>query len=88
MVDELERVFTVPLRPNKNVPRTKRAPHAIKVLRAYVAKHMHAKPDDVWIDPKLSEMIWKRGKFKVQSSVRIRAIRFEDELVEVSLPEE
>ena len=88
MAEELERVFTVPLRVNKNVPGSKRAPHAIKSLRAYVARHMHANPDDIWIDPKLSERIWTRGKYNCPASVRVRAIKFEDELVEVSLPEE
>jgi len=95
MVEELERVFTVPLTVTKQVPRTKRAPRAIKEIKEYVRQHMTDKgadteelKKDVWIDYKLNELIWSRGIESPPSKVRIKAIRFEDGLIEVSLPEE
>ncbi len=99
MVDELERVFTIPLRVTKQVPKTKRAPRAIKEIKAYVLKHMTDKAaaeedeekgerKDVWLDYKLNELIWSRGIENPPSKVRVKAIRFEDGLIEVSLPEE
>jgi large subunit ribosomal protein L31e len=98
MVDELERVFTIPLTVTKQVPRTKRAPRAIKEIKEYVRRHMTDKAaaeqeeegerKDVWLDYKLNELIWSRGIENPPSRVRVKAIRFEDGLIEVSLPEE
>ncbi|HUV62168.1 MAG TPA: 50S ribosomal protein L31e [Thermoplasmata archaeon] len=98
MVEELERVFTVPLTVTRHVPRTKRAPRAIKEIKDYVRKHMAEKgaageedeslKKDVWIDNKLNEKLWANGIEHPPSRVRVKAIRFEDGLIEVSLPEE
>ncbi|MDX1534814.1 MAG: 50S ribosomal protein L31e, partial [Thermoplasmata archaeon] len=68
-------------------PRTKRVPGAVKIIRAFVQRHMDAAPEDVWIDPKVNEALWTRGIQKPPRRIKIRAIKFEDELVEVSLPE-
>jgi len=98
MVEEIERVYTVPLTVTKQVPRTKRAPRAIKEIKEFVKKHMaeeapdedkeKEKKKDVWIDYRLNELIWSRGIESPPSKVRVKAIRFEDGLIEVSLPEE
>ena len=98
MVDELERVFTIPLTVTKQVPRTKRAPRAIKEIRDYVKRHMAEKPSrggedeetkrDIWVDYRLNELLWANGIENPPSKIRVKAIRFEDGLIEVSLPEE
>ena len=98
MVEELERVFTVPLTVTKQVPRTKRAPRAIKEIKDYVRRHMSEKrtdegaeeplKKDVGVDHRLNEFLWGNGIENPPKKVRIRAIRFEDGLIEVSLPEE
>ena len=98
MVEEIERVYTVPLTVTKQVPRTKRAPRAIKEIKEFVKKHMaeeapdedkeKEKKKDVWIDYRLNELIWSRGIESPPSKVRVKVIRFEDGLIEVSLPEE
>jgi large subunit ribosomal protein L31e len=98
MVEELERVFTIPLTVTKHVPRTKRAPRAIKEIKEYVRRHMTEKPSgaeedeepkrEVWIDYRLNEYLWSNGIENPPSKVRVKAIRFEDGLIEVSLPEE
>jgi len=99
MVEELERVFTIPLKMTKLVPRTKRAPRAIKEIKEYVLRHMADKSPsedeeektrkrEVWIDYRLNELLWVRGIEHPPSKVRVKAIRFEDGLIEVSLPEE
>jgi large subunit ribosomal protein L31e len=43
---------------------------------------------EVWLDYRLNELIWSRGIEHPPSRVRVKAIRFEDGLIEVSLPEE
>lgn len=98
MVEEIERVFTIPLTVTKQVPKTKRAPRAIKEIKEYVRRHMTDKgaaedeekklKKDVWVDYRLNELIWSEGIENPPSRVRVKAIRFEDGLIEVSLPEE
>ena len=98
MVEEIERVYTIPLTVTKQIPKTKRAPRAIKEIKEFVKKHMaeevaedeeeKGEKKDVWVDYRLNELIWSRGIEHPPSKVRIKAIRFEDGLIEVSLPEE
>ncbi|HJX04943.1 MAG TPA: 50S ribosomal protein L31e [Thermoplasmata archaeon] len=98
MVEEIERVYTIPLTITKNVPKTKRAPRAIKEIKEFVRQHMEeqaseeeeekAERKDVWIDYRLNQLIWARGIENPPRKVRVKAIRFEDGLIEVSLPEE
>lgn len=87
MADEEERVVTIPLGDCWNLPRTKRVPGAIKVIRDFVQRHMRAREEDVWIDPRVNELLWTRGREKPPRRLQVRVIKFEDELVEVSLPE-
>ncbi|NLX48095.1 MAG: 50S ribosomal protein L31e [Euryarchaeota archaeon] len=88
MAEENESVYIIPLIKTKMVPTTERSNRAIKEIRAYVARHMKAEEDSVWIDPKVNEAIWDRGKSSPPSKVRVKAVRFEDGLVEVSIPAE
>jgi large subunit ribosomal protein L31e len=86
---ENERIYVIPLRKCINVPRVKRAPCAIKYIRKFVARHMNAPERNVWIDPPVSEAIWRRGIQKPPNRIRVKVVKFEeDNLVEVSLPEE
>ncbi len=98
MVEEIERIYTIPLTVTRQVPKTKRAPRAIKEIKDFVNQHMAEEaPDEdkekgekkgVWVDRKVNEVIWARGIERPPRKVRVKAIRFEDGLIEVSLPEE
>ncbi len=88
---EVERIYNVPLGHVKDIPRTKRAPYAIKQIRDFVVRHMKVDEEDeeLYIAPAVNEAVWARGIQKPPSHIRIRVIRYEEEdLVEVSLPEE
>jgi large subunit ribosomal protein L31e len=85
---EIERVYVVPLRVVKRTPRTHRAERAVAEVKNFVARHMKAERDDVWLDNPLNEALWARGMQKPPSKIRIKAIKFDDGVVEVSLPEE
>ncbi len=87
MADEEERILTVPLRKAWDLPRTKRVPGAIKIIRAFVQRHMKTAAENVWIDPRVNEELWARGIQKPPRRIKIKATKFEDKLVEVSLPE-
>ncbi len=87
-VEELEREYTIPLRASRHQPsRRRRAGHALLTVKRFVVRHMKGKPENVWIDPRLNEEIWERGIQRVPSKVRVKAIRFEDGLIEVDLLE-
>ncbi len=86
--EELEREYVTPLRASQHQPsRRRRAGHALETVRRFVVRHMRGKPEDVWIDPRLNESIWRRGIQRIPSQVRVKAIRFEDGLIEVDLLE-
>ena len=87
MSDEIERTITIPLRATKMVPRTRRAMRAIKEIRENVARHMKTETDQVWIDQALNEKIWERGIQKPPKKITVKAVKYDDGLVEVSLAE-
>lgn len=86
--EELERIFTISLRATKKVPTPKRANHAITSIKKYIAKHMKGDLSNVWIDEPVNRKIWERGKREAPSSIRVKAVKFEDDLIEVTLPDE
>ncbi|MGD0056497.1 MAG: 50S ribosomal protein L31e [Methanomassiliicoccales archaeon] len=84
---EEESIFNIPLREARKAPRTERAERAIVAVRAYAVRHLKAKEEDVWIDGRLNEAIWSKGIRNAPSIIRVKAVKFEDGLVELSLPE-
>ena len=83
----MERIYVVPLRKVKHTPSSKAAQRAVKAVRNFIKKHMKVEEDDVWIDSSVNEALWARGKYKIPSKIRVRAVKFDDGVVEVSLPE-
>lgn len=88
MVDTEERIMHIPLRDVKKSPASKRASIAMKHVREFVANNMKVPQEDVWIDSSTNEEIWKRGIKKPPSKIKVKAIKFEDGIVEVSIPRE
>lgn len=84
--NELERIYTIPLRDAKHGSRNKMANRAVREVRTFLNRHM--KSDTIWIDDAVNRAIWAHGMYKVPSKIRVRAVKFEDGVVEVSLPEE
>ncbi len=83
----IERLYVIPLRKVKFARSSRAAPTAIKHVRDYLTHHMKVAADDIWIDGSLNEYLWSKGKYKIPSRIRVRAVKFEDGVVEVSLPE-
>ncbi|MHA1169245.1 MAG: 50S ribosomal protein L31e [Candidatus Hodarchaeales archaeon] len=67
----------------RGIPRTKRTPKAIKYLRQFVIRHM--KVEKVIIDPLVNEALWRRGPQHPMRKIRIRAVKTDEETVEVFL---
>ncbi len=82
---ELERIYTIPLRRAKHGTRSKRADRAVRDVRDFLTRHM--KSEQIWIAGEVNESLWSRGKFTIPSKIRVRATRFDDGVVEVTLPD-
>lgn len=82
---ELERIYTIPLRKTKDLVRSRRADLAIRDVKRFLTRHM--KSDRIWLDQEVNHHLWAHGKFTIPSRIRVRATRFSDGVVEVTLPE-
>ncbi len=81
----MERVYIIPLRDVKRVPRTIRSPKAIRLVREFLVRHM--KSDEIKIDSAVNEKIWERGIQKVPPRIKVKATKEEDGSVFVTLVE-
>jgi large subunit ribosomal protein L31e len=81
----MERVYIIPLRDVKRVPRTIRSPKAVRLVREFLKRHM--KSDDIKIDSSVNEKIWERGIQKVPPKIKVKATKEEDGSVSVTLVE-
>lgn len=82
---ELERIYTIPLRKVMHSPRNHRTDRAVRAVKTYLSKHM--KSEEIWIDNAVNEKLWERGMYRIPSKIRVRALKFDDGVVEVTLPE-
>ena len=87
MADEIERIMVVPLRKAKMAPRTRRTNRAVKEVRTFIARHMKTGEDKVWIDANVNEKLWENGIRNPPSKITVKAVKYDDGLVEVSLTE-
>ena len=83
-----ERIYTVPLGRARIAPVTKRAPRAIRILRAFIKRHMKADDEDsIVISNEVNERIWSRGIEKPPRRIRVRVTKDREGLVRVYLAE-
>lgn len=81
----MERVYVIPLRDVKKVPRTIRSPKAIRTIKEFLKRHM--KSDEIRIDHTVNEKVWERGIQKVPPKIKVKAVKEEDGSVSVTLVE-
>ena len=86
MTEETEKIFVIPLK-RKGYASSKAAPTAMKRVKQYLMRHMSTSEDNIWIDESLNNEIWNRGKFNMPNKIRVKAVKFEDGVVEVYLPD-
>ena len=73
---KLERIYTVPLGDAYgNVPRNKRTPRAVKILRGFITKHMKADGEKITISEKLNKLLWEKSIQKPPRKVKVRLIK-------------
>ena len=78
-----EQVYTVPLEHAWIVPKNKRTPRAVRILRNYVKKNMGS--DNILISSEVNEELWSRGIESPPREIRIRAIRDKENVVRIDL---
>lgn len=86
MAEEIERIYIIPLK-KTGFKSSKAAPIAVKRVKSYLTKHMKVEEKDIWIDDSLNNALWSQGKFKMASKIRVKAVKFDDGVVEAYLPE-
>ncbi len=87
-MDDIEKIYTIPLSDAKKAPRWKRANSAVKKTREFLAKHLKVDVDKIRMDQSVNEKIWERGSQKPPSKLRVKVIKFETGDVEVELARE
>ena len=84
---EEEHYYTIPLRDVKNAPKWKRSNRAIKLIRKYLAKHLKTEESMVRLSDSINKKVWERGSEKPPRKVRVRAMKFDDGVVEAEMVE-
>lgn len=72
---ENERVYTIPLGGAYGTSRVRRARKAVKMVRAFLCRHMKAEEGTVRISEKANEFIFARGMQKPPRKVKVRVVR-------------
>jgi large subunit ribosomal protein L31e len=83
-----EQVYTIPLRVVKRVPRWRRSKKAVSVVFKYLERHTKTDRFQIKMDPSISEKLWERGSENPPSKIRIKAMKFDDGILEAELAAE
>lgn len=86
MAEEIERIYVIPLK-KTGYKSSKAAPTAVKRVKSYLTRHMKVEEKNIWIDDSLNTALWSKGRYKMPSKIRVKAVKFDDGVVEAYLPE-
>ena len=86
MAEEIEKIYIIPLKKAGFIS-SKAAPTAIKRVKKYLTRHMKVEEEKIWIDDSLNNSLWSHGKYNMPTRIRVKAVKFEDGVVEAYLPE-
>ncbi len=86
MAEEIEKIYIIPLK-KAGFLSSKAAPTAVKRVKNYLKRHMKVEEKNIWIDDSLNNSLWSYGKYNMPTRVRVKAVKFEDGVVEAYLPE-
>ncbi|UCH37042.1 MAG: 60S ribosomal protein L31 [Candidatus Bathyarchaeota archaeon] len=78
-----DRLYTIPLRRAWIGSIRKRTPRALRILREFIKKHM--KTENVLIESSVNQKLWSRGIEKPPRKIRVRALKYRDDVVRVQL---
>ena len=82
----LERTYTVPLRSSfLRAPKYNRTPRAVRAIREFLARHMHAEKTNIKIGVHLNNLIWAKGIRNPPSKVKLTATKDDEGVVKAEL---
>ena len=86
MAEEIEKIYVIPLK-KKGFKSSMAAPIAVKRVKQFLTKHMKVEVENIWMDDSLNNALWTHGKYRMPSKIRVKAVKFDDGVVEAYLPE-
>ncbi len=86
MAEEIEKIYVIPLK-KKGFKSSVAAPIAVKRVKQFLTKHMKVEVENIWMDDSLNNALWTHGKYRMPSKIRVKAVKFDDGVVEAYLPE-
>ena len=76
----------IPFYPKLNhIPRPRRAPRAVRMVKEYASKHMKTEIDKVLLHESVNEYIWNRGIEKPPRKIIVDMTKDDEDYVEVFL---
>jgi large subunit ribosomal protein L31e len=79
---KVEKIYTIPLRDSFEVPRSRRASAAMKVVKAFLVKN--TKDANVKLDNSIGKAVWSRSMRKPPRRIRVKVTK-EDEVLRASI---
>lgn len=84
---KLERIYTVSLGEAYETTRNKRVPRAVKILRAFIGRHMKADGERILLSEGLNKLLWVKSIQKPPRRVKVRLVKDEG-VIRAYLPDE
>jgi large subunit ribosomal protein L31e len=81
-----EELITVSLRDARSSSRRRRADTAIGIIKEAVSRYTKSEIGKIWIDNKVNELIWDRGREHIPTKISLKIIKLEDGTTEIILP--
>ncbi len=81
-----ELLMNIPLRSAKTSSAMRTADTAVSIIRRHVARHAKVDLTDVWIDPKVNEKVWEKGRKKLLPRISVKVVKLQDGTAEVIFP--
>jgi len=85
---ELERIYTVPLSGAYAYDMRRRARASVKLLRAFLARHMKAEPENVKLSAGINDLMWSHGMSKPPRRLKLKVSKDAEGIVRAVLLEE
>lgn len=81
-----EIILNVSLKEARDSSVTRRADSAISVLKEKISRYVKIDEGKIWLDSKVNEAIWARGRKRIPSALKVKIIKLSDGTAEVVLP--
>jgi large subunit ribosomal protein L31e len=85
---ELERIYTVPLSRAYNYSERYRVWFAMKLLRAFLARHMKVEPESVRLSAGINDLMWSHGMSRPPRKLKLKVSKDSGGMVRAVLLEE